>query len=156
MKKLTGRIVNCKNCQKKVYRTPSLLKRAKFYSCSVHCSMVINNKNRIPWNKGLKGAQQAWNKGIENLAIRLEKHPFWKGGKNIMKSGYIRVRTEDKKYKLEHRIVMEEKIGRLLLGNEVVHHIDEDKKNNHPDNLMVFDNNSAHIKYHQQLTHQHD
>lgn len=37
----------------------------------------------------------------------------------------------------EHRIIMERIIGRRLSFDEVVHHIDGDKSNNNPDNLMV-------------------
>ena len=37
----------------------------------------------------------------------------------------------------QHRLVMESKIGRYLTRNELVHHIDHDKTNNHPDNLMI-------------------
>lgn len=36
-------------------------------------------KGHKPWNKGLKGKQIAWNKGIIYQAIRNEKHPHWKG-----------------------------------------------------------------------------
>ena len=37
----------------------------------------------------------------------------------------------------QHRFVMEWILGRRLLSNEIVHHIDEDKHNNHPDNLEI-------------------
>lgn len=37
----------------------------------------------------------------------------------------------------EHRIIMEHIIGRRLSFDEVVHHIDGDKHNNDPTNLMV-------------------
>lgn len=47
-----------------------------------------------------------------------------------------------------HRIVAQEKIGRKLKSGEIVHHIDEDKTNNNPENLMVFKSRSAHICYH--------
>ena len=45
----------------------------------------------------------------------------------------------------EHRLVMEEKLGRLLLPSEVVHHKDGNKTNNHPDNLELFSSNGKHI-----------
>ena len=37
----------------------------------------------------------------------------------------------------EHRIIVEEMLGRKLSSDEVVHHIDGNKWNNNPDNLMV-------------------
>ena len=36
-----------------------------------------------------------------------------------------------------HRTVAEEKLGRPLGPGEIVHHIDHDKHNNHPDNLEL-------------------
>src|SRR3954462_10887510 len=37
----------------------------------------------------------------------------------------------------EHRVVAEENLGRALLPGEIVHHLDEDKHNNDPANLIV-------------------
>lgn len=40
-------------------------------------------------------------------------------------------------YAYEHRVVAEKKIGRRLKEGEQVHHIDENKLNNGPENLQV-------------------
>lgn len=46
-----------------------------------------------------------------------------------------------------HRVLAENKLGRLLEPNEVVHHRDEDKKNDSPSNLEV-KSRSEHSKDH--------
>jgi hypothetical protein len=47
-----------------------------------------------------------------------------------------------------HILAAEQKIGRPLTTNEVVHHIDEKKTNNKLTNLMVFASNHDHVLYH--------
>ena len=47
-----------------------------------------------------------------------------------------------------HIIVAEEKLGRNLLPEEVVHHKDLNKLNNDPSNIMVFATNSDHSSFH--------
>ena len=48
-----------------------------------------------------------------------------------------------------HIVKAEEKLGRKLLENEVVHHIDLNKTNNDLDNLIVFATKSDHSSFHQ-------
>lgn len=48
-----------------------------------------------------------------------------------------------------HRIVAEQMLGRPLKPGEVVHHINEDKKDNRPENLMVFASQALHAKWHE-------
>lgn len=68
---------------------------------------------------------------------------MWKEWKTIKKGDYLYAKIPEHPnankngYVLEHRVVMENKIGRLLFENEEVHHIDENRKNNNPDNLEV-------------------
>ncbi len=50
-----------------------------------------------------------------------------------------------------HRIVAEQMLGRPLQKGEVVHHIDENKRNNLPSNLRVFASQAEHVKHHQDL-----
>ena len=49
---------------------------------------------------------------------------------------------------LEHRHVAIQIIGRPPTRTEVVHHIDNDRANNKPENLMVFATQGDHAKYH--------
>ena len=48
----------------------------------------------------------------------------------------------------EHILKAEEKLERKLVPGEVVHHIDENRKNNDTDNLLVFDSAKSHALYH--------
>jgi hypothetical protein len=52
----------------------------------------------------------------------------------------------------EHRTVMEKKLGRPLQPGEIVHHVDEVKRNNDPDNLELT-NRSDHIRHHLHRNH---
>jgi hypothetical protein len=47
-----------------------------------------------------------------------------------------------------HRIVAEAVLRRALKEGEVVHHINEDKHDNHPSNLAVFPTQSEHMRCH--------
>lgn len=52
-------------------------------------------------------------------------------------------------YVLEHRLEMEKYLGRYLTKEEVVHHIDENRHNNHISNLRLMDyytHNNLHKK----------
>jgi hypothetical protein len=86
-----------------------------------------------------------------------ERGSNWRGGRKVRADGYILVAAPDGHpraisgadgtlgYVLEHRLVMEQHLGRYLLPTEVVHHIDGDPTNNDIANLRLFDTQSAHI-----------
>jgi HNH endonuclease len=46
-----------------------------------------------------------------------------------------------------HRVLLENKLGRLLLDGEEAHHIDEDKNNDSPENLEL-KTKSEHVRHH--------
>lgn len=79
--------------------------------------------------------------------LRGEESPCWKGGRRIDRQGYV-LRTiqsdhpffcmaDIKNRIMEHRLVMAEHLGRLLLKDEHIHHIDGNRLNNHIENLVL-------------------
>lgn len=71
-----------------------------------------------------------------------------------LNNGYVEIYMPQHPYArsngtiLEHRLVAEEKLGRFLKRQETVHHIDENKTNNIPENLIVFRTNADHSRFH--------
>lgn len=49
---------------------------------------------------------------------------------------------------MEHRVIMEATLGRLLSDVEVVHHIDHNGLNNDPSNLMLCESRGKHLAEH--------
>ena len=80
-------------------------------------------------------------------------HPNWRGGRRKTPDGYIIIlKTEhpfcnSHHYVCEHRLVVEEQIGRYLKPKEESHHINKIRSDNHPKNLMAFINKSAHRRF---------
>ena len=113
-------------------------------------------KGHIPIKPFIKG-QKSWNKGLSNPEWQRENNPNWKGGIKIGANGYILI------YKKEHpfcdsqgyfkrsRFTMEQKLGRYLKPEEVVHHINSIKNDDRIENLQLFPNHSEHMKHHAKL-----
>jgi hypothetical protein len=62
-------------------------------------------------------------------------------GRYITGQGYVRVRTERvgrDRWALEHRLAMEEHLGRTLFPDETVHHKDLNRTNNALSNLELW------------------
>ena len=67
--------------------------------------------------------------------------PQWKGGRYV-KQGYVYLRRPEhprccNSYVAEHRLVMEESLGRYLVPGELVHHKNGDHGDNRLENLQV-------------------
>lgn len=92
----------------------------------------------------------------DQLKISPEANPNWRGGRRLKKSGYVEVYCPDhpnankRKCVYEHQLVMEKVIGRYIKTGEVVHHIDGNKSNNDPKNLMLL-TNEEHVRLHSKL-----
>lgn len=72
----------------------------------------------------------------KSRGIRSLKGEYIKNGYKVIR--VIRINGTKLEWIHEHRYVMEQKIGRFLLTDENVHHIDGNKINNDPNNLELW------------------
>lgn len=66
--------------------------------------------------------------------------------KLITKHGHPNAKANGQIY--EHTWVMSELLGRPLTALEVVHHVDENRGNNKPSNLLLFATQAEHLMHH--------
>lgn len=107
-------------------------------------------------------------KACKRLGLRTQKtgpregegNPEWKGGRMLCGSGprywycyrpdhpnAVRPNRSGKpRYVAEHRLVMEDLLGRFLTRKEVVHHRNGDTLDNRPENLQLFRSNGEHLR----------
>ena len=88
--------------------------------------------------------------------IKPAKGAFGRNGKKttVYINGYPMVylpehpRAKANGYVREHILVAEKYLKRPLKAGEVIHHINEDKTDNRPENLVVFASQAEHMNYH--------
>ena len=143
--------------------------------CSQKCSGVYKTQNKKGTTKNFKGVCENCGNEFETYkspsrstprfcsikcigeSQKGDNNPSYNGGKYFDSNGYVILFMPDhpncgvKKTVYEHRFVMECKLGRYITEEECVHHIDFNKSNNEPSNLMLFKNNSEHIKFHNKI-----
>lgn len=147
----------CNVCGKAYLTFPRQLRRVKRPTCSRECNGV--NRGR-EWATHASKGRAAWT--AESVASYREKmtgprNPAWKGGVTLRrrKGSYAEVKyvrapewarpmARADGYVMEHRLAMARMCGRLLLRNEVVHHLNHDPTDNTPTNLEMWPSNGSH------------
>ena len=82
-----------------------------------------------------------------------ERNVHWGGGRTVEKAGYVLLHHPDHPmsnsggYVREHRLVMEESLGRLLSRQEVVHHLNGNRGDNRLVNLRLYSHNGPHMAH---------
>ena len=104
----------------------------------------VSEETREKLSKAFKGKpiseEHKQNIGLANIG---EKNSNWGGGRFPDSKGYIKVWSPNHPFKdgdgyvFEHRLVMEKHLGRYLTKDEVVHHINENPKDNRIENLQL-------------------
>lgn len=102
------------------------------------------------WRKGqpLRFRQGHWLRAQSGPTL-----PQWRGGRHYQSDGYVMIwkpdhpRAYDGRYMLEHIVVAEKMLGRLLEPNETVHHKNHVRDDNRPENLEVM-TRSEHNRQH--------
>ena len=127
----------------------------------------IYKRTKAPWIKGKHHSEatilkikEARKKQVFSTEARLKmsknrkgnKNANWKGGKWKNEDGYIFLFSPkhpraSRTYVFEHRLIVEQQIGRYLKPEERVHHRNEIRDDNRPQNLMAFINNSVHKRF---------
>jgi hypothetical protein len=110
------------------------LPRALVCACGCGGAMRVRERHRYTPSRYLPGHHMR--------GVRLSEHPGWRGGR-IRQNGYVAVYMPEHPnalhsgYVMEHRLVMEAVLGRRLKRSEIVHHINEDRTDNRPENLQL-------------------
>jgi len=138
----------CLLCATKFTPRSTQIRNGQGKFCSIECS--IKNVHSLPITDETRAKLSAWQKGKEGL--RGDENSNWKGGKYDGSDGYKYVLIAPMTYMAEHRLLMQNHLGRKLTPDDIVHHKNRDKADNRLENLQVMTRSEHMIEHHEEIT----
>jgi hypothetical protein len=117
---------------------------------TLNCAICGKERRYYPSN----GAVKYCGMKCYNIAKKGMGNPNWKGGTLHAKDGYLYTYLPSHPdaiklgYVLQHRLAMEEHLGRRLLKTEAVHHINGNRRDNRIENLVCCSSVGKHFIEH--------
>ena len=147
--------VRCDFCGIEFERYESMLKNKKYHFCSKKCLADFSNKSKNPDGYLLLKDYQNMSENMTRLNISLNPTRMTDDVRKKIRKTCLNTGkqiTYEKYYgKHTHRVMAEKMLGRKLIQGEIVHHRDSNKRNNTPENLVIFNSQSDHAKHHAEL-----
>jgi hypothetical protein len=154
----------CLRCSRPYAVREWKLRQGKGKYCSPKCGLAARIENQkgkpihSPEDKARRRERMIGDKN-PMFGRSGEANPNWKGGRTVDgRFGYVLIlapghprahKGEPGGYVYEHILVAEQKLGRPILPEERVHHIDGNPANNLKDNIDVFPNGREHSLVHE-------